>query len=79
MFSLNDRQLEVLMTAARPLPVEKRAVFLERIAARLQLLDFRFTQSEFDDAVRVSLRGLIHPAKAERREGSTVRQVEVAR
>jgi hypothetical protein len=32
--ALNDAQLTVDMTAAGSLPVEKRSVFLERVAAR---------------------------------------------
>jgi hypothetical protein len=51
------------MTAARGLPVEKRSVFLERVAARLQLRG-RFTDRDFDDAVRRALRGLIQESAA---------------
>ena len=35
MFALTDAQLALVMTAAGGLPVEKRSVFLERVAARL--------------------------------------------
>jgi hypothetical protein len=37
MLALSDAQLQVVMTAAGGLPVEKRGVFLERVAARLRL------------------------------------------
>ena len=37
MLALSDGQLAVVITAARGLPVEKRSVFLKRVAARLQL------------------------------------------
>jgi hypothetical protein len=37
MLALSDDQLAVVMTATSRLPVEKRSVFLERVAARLQL------------------------------------------
>jgi hypothetical protein len=45
------------------LPVEKRSVFLERVAARLQLLG-SFTDRDFDDAVRLALRRLIQESAA---------------
>jgi hypothetical protein len=37
MISLNDAQLKVVMAAAEHVPHEKRAQFLERIAAMLKL------------------------------------------
>jgi hypothetical protein len=42
---------------------EKRAVFLERVAARLGLHP-RFTAAEFDKAIRVALQGLTHHKSA---------------
>ncbi len=63
MLALSDNQLAVVMTAARGLPVEKRSVFLERIAARLELLG-SFADRDFDDAVRRALRGLIQESAA---------------
>jgi hypothetical protein len=42
MFALSDAPLALVMTAAGGLPVEKRSVFLERVAARLRLLPTRF-------------------------------------
>jgi hypothetical protein len=53
MLALSDGQLTIVMTAARGLPVEKRSVFLERVAARLQLLG-SFTDRDFDNAVRLA-------------------------
>jgi hypothetical protein len=44
-------------------PVEKRSAFLERVAARLQMLG-SFTDRDFDDAVRLALRGLIQESAA---------------
>jgi hypothetical protein len=61
--ALSDDQLTVVMTAARGLPVEKRSVFLERVAARLELVG-SFTNRDFDDAVRLALRGLIQESAA---------------
>jgi hypothetical protein len=56
-------QLDVVMTAAAGLPVEKRGLFLERVAARLTLRG-RFDDSDLDDAVRVALSGLIQESAA---------------
>jgi hypothetical protein len=63
MLALSDDQLTIVMTAARGLPVDKRSVFLERVAARLQLRG-RFTDRDFDDAVRLALRHLIQESAA---------------
>ena len=51
MFSLNDAQLALVMTGAGSLPVEKRSVFLERVAARLQLRGLHFTDAELGAAI----------------------------
>jgi hypothetical protein len=58
MIALSDNQFAALMTVAGKLPAEKRGVFLERVVARLSLV-VRFTASEFDDAVRLAMHGLI--------------------
>ena len=63
MLALSDDQLAVVMTAARSLPVEKRSVFLERVASRLRLRG-NFTNLDLDDAVRQALRGLIQESAA---------------
>ena len=42
MLALSDDQLATVMIAAGGLPVEKRSVFPERVAARLRLLPTRF-------------------------------------
>ena len=55
MFALSDNQLALVMTAAGPLPPEKRSVFLERVAARLQLRGPRFSDDDLDDAIRRAL------------------------
>jgi hypothetical protein len=64
MLSLSDDQLATVMAAADSLPVEKRGVFLERVAARLELRGSRFTDRDLDDAVRMALRGLTHDSAA---------------
>jgi hypothetical protein len=50
------------MTAAGGLPVEKRSVFLERVAARLRLHGPRFTDADLGAAIRAALTGLIQSA-----------------
>jgi hypothetical protein len=52
------------MTAASDLSPEKRAVFLERVAARLQLRGGRFTSDDLAKAIRVALQGLTHDKSA---------------
>jgi hypothetical protein len=61
MFALNDAQLALVMTAAGSLPVEKRSVFLERVAARLQLRGPHFT-ADLGAAIQAALTGLIQSA-----------------
>jgi hypothetical protein len=57
--SLNDGQLQILMRAARPLAVEKRALFLERVGAQLALRGFRPpSDDDLARAVRMALQGL---------------------
>jgi hypothetical protein len=63
MLALNDAQLALVMTAAGGLPVEKRGLFLERVAARLTLHG-RFTNADLDDAVRVAPHGLVQNSAA---------------
>jgi hypothetical protein len=66
MIALTDRQLETVMTAATPLPVEKRTVLLERIAAHLSLhgrrAGYRFGDADVALAVRMALQGLTQSA-----------------
>ena len=62
MLALSDDQLQIIMTAAGSLPVEKRSVFLERLAARLQLRGSRFTDADLGAAIQAALTGLIQSA-----------------
>jgi hypothetical protein len=55
MLALSDSQLQLVMTAAGPLPVEKRSVFLERVAASLRI----HGAGDFERIVQLSLSGLI--------------------
>jgi hypothetical protein len=58
MLALSDDRLQIIMTAADNLPVEKRSAFLERVAGRMQLRGAHFTDKDLDDAVRRALTGL---------------------
>ena len=62
MLALSDDQLTTVITAASGLPVEKRSVFLERIAARLQLRGPHFTDADLGTAIQAALTGLIQSA-----------------
>ena len=62
MLALSDSQLQIVITAAGGLPVEKRSVFLERIAARLQLRGPHFTDADLGTAIQAALTGLIQSA-----------------
>jgi hypothetical protein len=62
MFALSDDQLALVMTAAGSLPVEKRSIFLERIAAKLRLHGPRFTEADLGAAIQAALTGLIQSA-----------------
>jgi hypothetical protein len=64
MLALTNSQLKIVMAAASGLSLEKRSLFLERIAARLQLYGPRFTDTEFERAVRSTLSGLIRNSAA---------------
>jgi hypothetical protein len=43
-------------------PVEKRSLFLERVAARLPLYGPRFTDADLGAAIQAALTGLIQSA-----------------
>jgi hypothetical protein len=62
MFALNDSQLALVMTAAGGLPVEKRSTFLERVAARLRLRGFHFTDADLGVVIQAALTGSIQSA-----------------
>jgi hypothetical protein len=61
MIALTDHQLDMVMTAATPLPPEKRVILLERVAAHLQLYGRRggFGDVDVGLAISVALRGLV--------------------
>ena len=62
MLAFNDNQLQIVMTAAGSVPVEKRSTFLERVAARLPLRGSHFTDADLGAAIQAALTGLIQSA-----------------
>jgi hypothetical protein len=58
MLALTDSQLQMVMTAAGSLPVDKRSTFLEGVVCRMQLRGAHFTDKDLNDAVRRTLTGL---------------------
>ena len=61
MIGLTDSQLRVVMDAARTLPVEKRDVFLQRIAAMLALRGRgHFGDNDVREVTALALCGVIH-------------------
>jgi hypothetical protein len=65
MIGLTDTQLGIIIGAARVLPVEKRDIFLQRIAAMLALCGHgHFADSDVADVVRLATCGLTHQPAA---------------
>jgi hypothetical protein len=62
MFAQSDDQLALIMTAAGGLPVEKRSVLLERVAARMRLRGPHFTDADLGAAIQAALTGLAQSA-----------------
>jgi hypothetical protein len=63
MIGLTDTQFKIVMNAARLLPVEKRDIFLQRIAAMLALRGRgRFTDTDVADVAQLATAGLIQRA-----------------
>jgi len=65
MLTLSDSQLRAVWASADGVPAEKRGIFFERLVAQLQLrVGSGFTTADFDDAVRLALKGLIQKSAA---------------
>ena len=64
MVSLSDMQLQTVMLAAGTLPPEKRGVYLQRIAAHLQIRCGKFTDQDVVTAAQSALAGLLHEPTA---------------
>jgi hypothetical protein len=61
MLRLTDSGLEIVQRIAASLPVEKRTIFLERIAASLAQVR-RPADADVERAAQMALRGLMHSA-----------------
>ena len=60
MLGLTDYQLKIVMAAARSVLVEKRDVYLQRIAAMLALRGHgRFTDTDVGEVAQLALAGLV--------------------
>jgi hypothetical protein len=64
MISLSDRQLGIVMEAAKALPPEKRSIYLERVAAMLRLRRHgkRFADDDVADVAGLARFGLMQSA-----------------
>jgi hypothetical protein len=60
---LSDRQLEAVVAAAGPLPVEKRGTFLQRVAVELERVRHPGDR-DVERAAAAALRGLTHKPAA---------------
>ncbi|MGA7005033.1 MAG: hypothetical protein WBZ28_24120 [Pseudolabrys sp.] len=61
MIGLTDNPLRTVMDAARTLPVEKRDLYLQRIAAMLALRGRgHFGDSDVQEVTALALCGLVH-------------------
>jgi hypothetical protein len=61
MVSLSDNQLAIVTNAAKSLPVEKRDLYLQRIAAMLAMRG-RANDADVADVARLALAGLVQTA-----------------
>jgi hypothetical protein len=63
--ALSDHQLETVMTAANPVPVERRGIFLERVGAMLRMRGYgHFTDADVAEVARLAKAGLIQQPAA---------------
>jgi hypothetical protein len=65
-FLQTDHQLRFITVCCTPLPIDKRSVFLERLAAHLKM-ETRLrhpSDRDLEDATTVALRGLMHGSAA---------------
>ena len=63
MLGLTDNQLRTVMEAAAAVPIEKRDLYLQRIAAMLAIRGRgRFTDTDVTDVAQLAMAGLIQSA-----------------
>jgi hypothetical protein len=66
MLELTDSQLATVMDAARILPIEKRSVYLQRIAQMLKMRGpGHFNDADVSDVAKLALAGLVQTADSE--------------
>ena len=58
MLGLSDNQLAAVMDAAAAVPVEKRDIYLRRIAAMLTMRGRHFSDGDVSDVAKLALTGL---------------------
>ena len=65
MLGLTDNQLRVVMDAATTVPIEKRSIYLERIASMLTMRGRgHVADSDVMEVARLALTGLTHQPAA---------------
>jgi hypothetical protein len=64
MITFSDQQLAVLMKVVVNLPLDKRATFVERVGAYLQMHGFDDDDDDIEAAVNAALRGLVQESAA---------------
>ena len=65
MLGLTDNQLTTVMGMARTLPVEKRDLYLQRIAAMLTVRGRgRFNDADVAEVTKLAIAGLVHQPAA---------------
>ena len=64
--ALSDQQLRFITACCQPLPLEKRSLFLQRMAAHLEVRDRlrRPSDDDLEAACRAALTGLVHESAA---------------
>jgi hypothetical protein len=63
MISLTDRQLRIVMDTAAAIQPDRRDIYLQRVAAILDLRH-RFTDADVSDVVSLASCGLVHRTDA---------------
>jgi hypothetical protein len=64
MIGLNDNQLRELIATAGNVPIEKRAMFLERVGAMVNLRGRRISDADFIEVIKLASTGLAHERAA---------------
>jgi len=62
--ALSDQQMSAVMSAAADLEQEKRSLFLQRLSSLINLKGRRFSDTDFDEMIKLASEGLIHRSSA---------------